>query len=223
MGTCNWTAEYTVVFISGNQMDAPDEVNIDQPVAPGQSIDIDVTMIAPQETGTYQGNWKLRNADGDIFGIGPNANDSFWVRIVVVEADDTPTPTATSAPEPDALVSGSITLIPNGGIDLDTLQLGSSGSDLTYVQIIENDAVTGHQLNTLSGVTAGNYGSGQPTFGGCNSTTMDIASIDLQNTVPGTYYCVTTNQGLKGWVRFDGLDETNNEVTITILTWAVLD
>ena len=222
-GTCNWTAAYTAVFIDGAQMDAPDEVPITQPVSPGQSIDIDVTMIAPQESGTHQGNWMLRNADGELFGIGPNANDSFWVRIVVVEADDTPTPTASPAPDPDVLVSGSVTLNADDSVDLDTLQLNTSGADLAYQQILDSGVVSGHQLVTLSGVAAGFFAQGQPNYGRCKATNMDIASIDLEATTPGSYYCYTTNQGLTGWTRFDGLDDQNGIVTITILTWAALE
>jgi len=222
-GTCNWTAEYTTVFIDGEQMDAPNEVPITQPVAPGQSVDIDVTMIAPQETGTYQGNWMLRNANGEIFGIGPNANDSFWVRILVVDADDTPTPTATPAPDPDVLVSGSVNLNADESIDLDTLQLNSSGADLSYQQIKNNDVISGHQLVPLSGVAVGSFGDSLPSFGGCKATNMGITVIDLEATANGTYYCYTTNQGLTGWARFDGLDTENSVVTITVLTWAALE
>ena len=29
-------------------------------------------MIAPAAAGTYQSNWKLQNADGLLFGLGPS-------------------------------------------------------------------------------------------------------------------------------------------------------
>ena len=218
-GTCNWTAAYTAIFFSGEQMDAPNEVYITEPVGPGQSIDISVTMIAPLETGSYQGNWMLRNADGENFGIGPNANDSFWVRIVVVEADDTPTPTASPAPEPDVLVSGSATLNADESVDLDTLELNTAGSDLAYQQISSGTVVSGHQLVPLSGVAVGIFGAGQPTFGQCDATAQSAAAIDLETTALGAYFCYTTNQGLTGWGRLDGFDIDNGIVTITVLTW----
>jgi len=51
---------------------------------------------------------------------------------------------------------------------------------------------------------------------------MGSLTIDLQTAVDGSYYCYTTDQGLTGWARLDGLDEQNGGVTITILTWALV-
>ena len=220
-GTCNWTAEYSAVFFSGEQMDAPNEVPITKPVAPGQSIDIAVTMIAPLETGSYQGNWMLRNADGETFGIGINAIDSFWVRIEVVAADDTPTPTptATIAPAPEVLVSGSVALTADQSVDLDFLQLNTGGADLAYQQISSEDVITGHQLIPLSSAAVGIFGAGQPTFNQCEATSKSAAVIDLEATALSTYFCYITNQGLTGWGRLDGLNTDSGAVTITILTW----
>jgi hypothetical protein len=41
---------------------------------PGQTVEITVDMVAPLKPGTYQGNWKLRNASNVLFGIGPNGS-----------------------------------------------------------------------------------------------------------------------------------------------------
>ncbi len=221
-GTCNWTAEYSAIFFSGEQLSAPNEVKISKPVSPGQSIDIDVNMIAPQGTGAYQGNWMLRNADGETFGIGPNANDSFWVRIVVVAANHTPTPTptATLAAAPKVLVSGSVPLGVDESVDLDTLQLNTGGADLAYQQISSGGAVSGHQLVPLSGAVVGVYGASQPAFSGCTAAGKSAAAIDLEATALGTYFCYTTNQGLTGWGRLDSLDADRGNIAVTVLTWA---
>jgi len=50
-------------------------------VLPGQSIDVSVEFIAPSEPGTYQSNWMLQSQNGDLFGLGPNGDAPFWVRI----------------------------------------------------------------------------------------------------------------------------------------------
>lgn len=220
-GTCNWTAEYEAIFVSGDQMEAPDSVAISEPVAPGQSIDIDVTMIAPSEPGTYQGFWKLQNANGDEFGIGPNGNDTFWVQIVVTSAN-TVTPGPTAAPTPQTLVSGSVSLNANVSVDLDTLQLGTGGSDLTYQPITDGQTVSGHQLVPQAGATVGVFGVGQPTYGQCQNAGKSAAPIDLVANSSGTYLCYFTNQGLTGWAHIDTLDAENQVLTITVLTWAAL-
>jgi hypothetical protein len=51
-------------------------------VAPGQEIDIALILTAPDDPGTYQGFFKLRNPGGAVFGLGAE-NKSFWVKIKV--------------------------------------------------------------------------------------------------------------------------------------------
>lgn len=79
-GTCTWSADYQIVWVSGEDMDGPAAQNLTASVAPGQNVDISVDMVAPDDAGTYQGYWRLRNATGNTFGINGNA---FWVKIKV--------------------------------------------------------------------------------------------------------------------------------------------
>lgn len=83
IGTCTWTTGYALVFDSGAQMGAPASLNFPSNVAPGQTVDLTVSMTAPNAAGHYFGYWKLRNANGAIFGIGSTANRAFWVEINV--------------------------------------------------------------------------------------------------------------------------------------------
>lgn len=92
-GTCTWNSSYSLVFVGGDAMGGPAA----QPLttgtaAPGQEIDISVTLKAPDEVKTYTGNWKLRNGAGVIFGLGDDAK-SFYVKIDVI-SPVTPTPVA---------------------------------------------------------------------------------------------------------------------------------
>lgn len=82
-GTCTWTPGYAVVFDSGDGMNGPAAESINATVAPGQTVDVSVTLKAPGSPGTYRGYWKLRNAAGVIFGIG-KTSDTFYVDIKVV-------------------------------------------------------------------------------------------------------------------------------------------
>jgi hypothetical protein len=83
VGTCTWTTSYDLAFVSGDQLGAPASVKLPKSVAPGQTVDVTVTMTAPASAGTYRGYWQLKNASGKLFGIGINANKSFWVEIKV--------------------------------------------------------------------------------------------------------------------------------------------
>jgi hypothetical protein len=83
-GSCTWTSAYTVVFSGGDAMSASPSVSLTTgTVAPGENVDVSITMKAPEAAGKYRGNWKLRNASGADFGIGAN-NKPFWVQINVV-------------------------------------------------------------------------------------------------------------------------------------------
>ncbi len=82
-GSCTWTPSYSAVLVNGNGLDASTIVWLPGYVYPGNYIDLAVNMTAPRSDGHYQGLWKLRNASGALFGIGPQSNDAFWVDINV--------------------------------------------------------------------------------------------------------------------------------------------
>ena len=97
-GTCTWTSSYAVVFVRGDAMGGPASLQFTTgTVAPGQAVDISVSLIAPAAEGTYQGYWKLRNANGTLFGLGSDAQSDFWVKVkaIKVEPTSTATPKAT--------------------------------------------------------------------------------------------------------------------------------
>ena len=81
-GNCTWDEDYDVVFVKGDAMSAPAAQALDGEVAPGQAVQISVDLQAPAEIGTYRGDFKLRNANDEVFGIG-NSDATFWVKIEV--------------------------------------------------------------------------------------------------------------------------------------------
>jgi len=82
-GDCTWTLDYDLIFLSGYRMDGSTVMPMRGDVEPGQIVDLTVDLKAPDDNGTYWGYWMLRNARGDIFGLGYDANLPFWVKIVV--------------------------------------------------------------------------------------------------------------------------------------------
>lgn len=84
-GSCPWGIGYLLYFESGDIMDGPSSRDLtSETILPGETLDISIDLVAPQETGTYQGFWKLRNVKGESFGVG-EFSKAFWVKINVVE------------------------------------------------------------------------------------------------------------------------------------------
>lgn len=82
-GSCEWTTEYAVAFKDGDKLGAEDEVPLPGVVSAGAEVDLSVELTAPETSGSYQGNWMLKDSDGELFGIGTDADEFFWVQIVV--------------------------------------------------------------------------------------------------------------------------------------------
>ncbi len=80
-GTCKWTG-YTVAFVSGDKMEAPDSVPVPETEAKSP-VEVSVDLVAPAVNGAYTGNFELRNAEGKSVPLG--TEPTFWVRITVGE------------------------------------------------------------------------------------------------------------------------------------------
>jgi hypothetical protein len=100
VGQCTWTTAYQMFFVSGSQMGGPNSLLFAKEVLPGQTWDFSVNLTAPTAAGSYRGYWMFKNANGQSFGIGSQANQPWWVDIKVSGPTVTPggptnTPTAT--------------------------------------------------------------------------------------------------------------------------------
>ena len=84
VGSCDWTTGYSLVFLSGDAMGGT-SADFTERVEPGETVDLSINLTAPNNAGTYKGNWMLRDRDGR-FGIGAGASNPFWVQIKVVQA-----------------------------------------------------------------------------------------------------------------------------------------
>jgi hypothetical protein len=226
VGTCTWTQAYRVELFSGDAMGAASSVSLPQVVLPGQGIDIAVDMVAPRAAGMFQGNWKLRNQDDQWFGIGPNGDSPFWVRIVVPATptpsptptpEVTPVPSGTSFPTPAAQVSGTITLTLGTKIDLDNGDLNpASGADLNY----DASSKQHHLLTPVDKAVFGVFGTERPNLQDCRSEAMESVEYVVEDLNDGTYLCYHTNQELPGWVMIAHLDSTNEALQLQYFTWA---
>ena len=221
-GTCSWTSDYTLVWFSGEQLGAALSVPMSGNTAPGQSVDLSVEMKAPDSEGTYQSWWKLRNPSGVLFGIGPNSDSAFWVRIV---AEGTPMTTGmptitetagpTITPTPGIQVSGSATLQFGDLYDLDHNEVNIGGEDLTYDEFDQN-----HKLVPIDKTEMSIFGPNQPSLSDCQNMNLISDPISVDNLV-GNYICYRTNMALPGWMFINSLDPETGLLNIEIFTWLI--
>ncbi len=229
-GTCTWTTAYSASFFYGDDMDAPPSMSLPEEVLPSHSVEISIEMVAPEDPGTYQGNWKLADPGGTLFGIGPNGDSPFWVRIIVKESQTaTPTPTSgpsptstptsevTSTSTPEGQLSGELIPVPGDAIDLDTLTLNSGGEDLVYR--VEIDQY--HWLTPTTDTTLGIYGSQAPQLADCQQTNMSSAPIAVESLPTGTYLCYHTGEGRFGRMMLAAVDPATFALTLDLLAWAL--
>lgn len=80
-GICTWTSDYMLVFTSGDSMGGTTAVRLPGNVAPGQIVDVSITLTVPANRGHYTSYWMLRNPSGVLFGYGDSANKAFYVDI----------------------------------------------------------------------------------------------------------------------------------------------
>lgn len=104
-GSCTWTKEYAIVFDSGDLMEGTETIAISNEVPPGHAIEISVNLRAPTESKTYRGNWMIRNAAGEKFGLS-DYNDPFWV---IIKVDAPPAPSFAVSAASFEMIPGSYT------------------------------------------------------------------------------------------------------------------
>jgi len=88
-GTCTWNSNFYLTFVKGDDMDGDDTI-IDEKVYVDKKAEVSLSLIAPDDEGSYIGYWRMADKNGNVFG------DLAHVSIIVVENTATYTPTATA-------------------------------------------------------------------------------------------------------------------------------
>jgi len=74
-GTCEWTTDFQMVYLSGYQMEGVSPTYLSINVPAGKIIDITLPLKAPAEAGTYRSDWALQANDGTMVAY-------LWVQII---------------------------------------------------------------------------------------------------------------------------------------------
>jgi hypothetical protein len=93
-GSCTWNTGYQLVFAHGNVPQAKmggSAVKLTRQVQPGESYDVQISLVAPLKAGTYQALWQMQNGKDQAFGERLPVG-------VQVAAQPAPTPKPTQPP-----------------------------------------------------------------------------------------------------------------------------
>ncbi len=102
-GSCAWGLGYAFAFVTGEAMTSETTAPLDQSIPPDDVIDLFVPLTAPAAPGVHQGEWRMRNTNGAVFG------EPF---VVVINVVASPGQTELPPAEPPAAQSGMPTLPP---------------------------------------------------------------------------------------------------------------
>ena len=197
-----WTTEYKIVFVRGDQLGAPDELNLVQEVAPGEEVDISVVMVAPTETGTFTGYWLLQDSAGNLFGVSEEGDPSFWVQIDVIgTAEATPTPTQGAAVTEDPNATPFPTNAPSSeelkitGVNISVDPVAFTGTCPTTVVVSGSIASTGageYLFSLEAGTTTQGFSFNLPgatTAAMTNDGQWDFSyTLDFSGSVTGWFW-----------------------------------
>ena len=217
VGSCTWTKEYSVVWFSGEYLAFRKEEPFHEIVLPGQSVDLSINMVAPQKAGLYQSNWKLRDENGELFGIGPAAASPFWVRFEVVSPDVVGLPPlSTWTPIPRVQSSGSALLFIGQPYDLDGATQGPSAGDDVFLRLT-NDRI---EIVPQNGSRLAAVGSVAPSVADCIELAVQSSPIVLGSEAQNTYLCMKTDKGQPASLYVARVDAPKNSVDIHFTVWA---
>lgn len=184
-GAHTWTTAYALVFSSGEKMGAPDSVPLPVSVAPGQSVDISVSMTAPTKADIYYSFWVLRDNVGNVFGVGPDGNQPIYAQINVVTGATPGAPVATSQP------TGAANTVSSAVLSVDN----AAGNVCPFTFTFTGEFTLTQPASVTYELEAGTDQAGY---------TIDLPAPTTANRNTGTHtvvYTLTFSNGFNGWAR----------------------
>ena len=208
LGTCTWDTNYELLFKDGDSMEGPASQQLTTgSVAPGQTVDISVDLVAPGANGTYKAFWWLRADSGVVFGIGVSGQSPFFIEIEVGE------PPPTEIPH---LSNGKVDLDQSYLIDFDSGTITSgSDADLWFnaVSAVEKylEPQNGAQFKKMTNV---------PSLEDCQAEVLSASAIPFGSVSVGNWLCYKTNDGNVGRAEIEGITSGEPQtIKLDYVTW----
>jgi hypothetical protein len=205
-GTCTWDNGYRLIHHAGSLLGAiSSSLPLPGNAAPGQTIDLSLSLVSPAAEGSYQSDWLLQNAQGQPFGVG-RSSSPFWVKIVVPGKQTT---TISGLVYQDANQNG---IYDPGEVLMGSREVRLFAGTACHVQsqAIASTLSNGSGRYTFSGNYEGSYCVGLPGSSGLDdvhgiaiAAGQTMNDINLRAPVPGSSisgflwadYCLTDENG----------------------------
>jgi len=210
-GTCTWEGTLILAVAPGSGFPITRFLRLGSPVAPNQTLKVEVAFRAPRETGVYQGRWGLMTKDGRVI---PLANGPLQFTVVV----PTPTPIPSPTPFRGALLFTyrTVTLTPHQQLNFDE---GTPEVEYTYNG--ENDQQLLHVGDHVFFLRTYEW---PPLFDTCYYAHYDGKTNAIHNPHQklGWVFCFTTNEKRVGALVIQNYFKQGGKprLVITLLTWA---
>ena len=194
IGPCAWNTSYQLVFFYGELMGGVTAVALPANVSVGQTVDISVNLTAPNAPGSYRGYWIFRNSNGIDFGIGPDANQPWFVDLNVSGPTLPPSPTftrppASATPTIPTTACDKAQMIADINIPDGTVM--APGTNFTKTWRLKNIGTctwtTSYQLVFFSGEQMGSASSANFTQNVLVGQTVDVSINLTAPNAPGSY------------------------------------
>ena len=91
-GECPWPPGVKLAYVSGARLGGGSSEPLAGETAPGEEVEVTVSMTAPSSPGTHTGRWRMQTAEGEFFG------GEVLVAIKIPGAAPKPTSTPVAAP-----------------------------------------------------------------------------------------------------------------------------
>lgn len=229
-GTCTWDAGYNLIEIGGDLVPSISSLALSSDVEVGDSVQLQVSYSAPSQSGPYLSIWKMKDADGGVFGQMDPTGAPLRIKIRVISSGNSqPSPTPNPTPTPEPAPQGSnpdaslemegVTLLEDHCYDLNSgseVDCSDGKAHIRYSHATYGP-YAGHNMTSGQNTDLSPNQSDEPQKSDCQTASYYPLPHPVES---GEFFCFKIGSlasTLYGWIRIESFND--NGVTFDFLTF----